>query len=69
MPFAVHGQGEYGLDGLFTGVPVRLGRDGGEEIIEGDLNDEEKRLMDASAEHVRPDLSDLQRLRDEGEIG
>jgi len=49
MPFAVHGQGEYGLDGLFTGVPVRLGRDGVEEIIEGDLNDEEQRLMNTSA--------------------
>ena len=69
MPFAVHGQGEYGLDGLFTGMPVRLGRDGVEEIIEGDLNDEEQRLMDTSAEHVRSNPGDLQRLRDEGEIG
>ena len=69
MPFAVHGQGEYGLDGLFTGVPVRLGRGGVEEVIEVDLNDEEQRLMDTSAEHVRSNLGDLQRLRDEGEIG
>jgi len=33
------------------------------------LSDEEQRLMDTSAEHVRSNLGDLQRLKDEGEIG
>jgi hypothetical protein len=33
-----------------------------------DLNAEEQRLMDTSAEHVRSNLGDLQRLKDEGEI-
>ena len=34
--------GEYGVDGLFVGVPVRLGKEGVEEIIEIDLDDEEQ---------------------------
>ena len=69
IPAAAYCDGAYGLSDLFIGVPVRLGRGGVEEVIEVDLNDEEQRLMDASAEHVRSNLGDLQRLRDEGEIG
>jgi malate dehydrogenase len=68
IPTAAYCDGEYGLNDLFIGVPVRLGRGGVEEIIEVDLNAEEQRLMDTSAEHVRSNLGDLQRLKDEGEI-
>ncbi len=45
--------GQYGLDNLYIGVPVILGKNGIEKIIELDLNDEEKALLNASAEHVR----------------
>jgi malate dehydrogenase len=69
IPSAAYCDGEYGLDGLFIGVPVRLGRNGIEEIIKVDLNDEEMQLMNTSADHVRSNLNDLQRLKDEGEIG
>lgn len=46
-------QGEYGIKDLYLGVPVKLGKNGIEEIIELDLNDEEKALLNTSAEAVR----------------
>ena len=45
--------GEYGVNDLFLGVPVKLGRNGIEEIIELQLNAEEKDSLKNSAEHVR----------------
>lgn len=47
LPCAVYLQGEYGIDGLFVGVPVKLGRGGMEEIVplrltDGELNDLKK---------------------------
>lgn len=45
--------GEYGVEDLFVGVPVKLGRDGVEEIIELGLMDEEKALLKKSAQHVK----------------
>jgi len=53
LPCAALCQGEYGLDGLFVGVPVKLGKGGIEEIIEIELNDEEKSALEASAGAVR----------------
>ena len=45
--------GEYGVNDLFLGVPVKLGRNGIEEIIELKLNADEMNLLKTSAEHVR----------------
>ena len=45
--------GEYGLSDLYLGVPVKLGRNGIEQIIELDLNSDEKALLETSAQHVR----------------
>jgi len=45
--------GEYGLDNLYLGVPVKLGRNGIEQIIELDLNKEETKLLTASAGAVK----------------
>ena len=45
--------GEYGLKDIFLGVPVKLGKNGIEQIIELDLNDDEKALLKNSADHVR----------------
>lgn len=53
LPCAVYLQGEYGLEGLFVGVPVKLGRSGVEEIIELDLGADDKAALDRSAEAVR----------------
>lgn len=46
-------QGEYGLSDIYLGVPVVLGKGGIEKIIELDLNDSEKELLQISAQHVR----------------
>ena len=45
LPCAAWLEGEYGLDGLFLGVPCKLGRNGLEEIIEVDLTDEERSAL------------------------
>jgi malate dehydrogenase len=46
-------EGEYGIDGLYMGVPVKLGRRGVEEIVELDLGGEERAALKASADAVR----------------
>ncbi len=46
-------EGEYGLNDIYLGVPVKLGKEGIEEIIELDLNEEEKELVNQSADHVK----------------
>lgn len=51
--------GEYGLKDIYLGVPVKLGRNGIEEIIELDLNDDEKALLNKSADAVREVMSVL----------
>ena len=53
LPCTAYLEGEYGIDGLYMGVPVKLGRDGVEEIIELDLGDEERSALQASADAVR----------------
>jgi malate dehydrogenase len=53
LPCAAYCDGEYGIDGLFVGVPIKLGRDGVEEIVEIDLSDEEKKDLQDSAGAVR----------------
>ncbi len=63
LPCAAWLNGEYGLNDLFIGVPVRLGRGGAEEIIEVDLHGDETKLMNESAEHVRSNLQALERLQ------
>ena len=45
--------GEYGMKNIYLGVPVKLGRKGIEEIITLDLNEEEMKLLSASAIHVK----------------
>ena len=46
-------QGEYGLDGLFMGVPCRLGAGGLEEVLEITLNADERAQLSRSADAVR----------------
>jgi malate dehydrogenase len=53
LPCAALCQGEFGIDGLFVGVPVRLGAEGIEEIIEIDLDDAEKSELQNSANAVK----------------
>lgn len=52
-------QGEYGMKDLYLGVPVVLGKNGIERIIELDLNDDEKALLEESAKSVKSVLDVL----------
>jgi len=52
LPCAAYLEGEYGLNGLFIGVPVKLGAGGIEEIIEIQLTDDEKTALQTSADAV-----------------
>ncbi len=62
LPCAARLDGQYGLSDIFLGVPVKLGTGGIKEIIEVDLSDSEKELMNASAEHVKVNLESLARI-------
>jgi malate dehydrogenase len=53
LPCAAYCDGEYGIEGLFVGVPVKLGQDGVEEIVEIELSDAEKADLQKSAGSVR----------------
>ena len=52
LPCAAWLEGEYGLEGLFMGVPCKLGRGGVEEVLEVDLTDEERSALERSASDV-----------------
>ncbi|HEY2458137.1 MAG TPA: malate dehydrogenase [Candidatus Acidoferrum sp.] len=53
LPCATYLEGEYGINGLFVGVPVKLGSGGAEEIIEIKLTPEENAALQKSAGSVR----------------
>lgn len=60
VPCSAYLRGEYGIDGLFVGVPIKIGRNGAEEIIELPLNTEEKKALHVSAEKVRGVIEKLE---------
>jgi malate dehydrogenase len=53
LPCTAYLEGEYGIDGLYMGVPVRLGRSGIEKIYEVDLDEQEQEALAKSAAAVR----------------
>jgi malate dehydrogenase len=53
LPCTVYLEGEYGIDGLYMGVPVKLGRAGVEQVYELELDDAEKEALGKSADAVR----------------
>ena len=53
LPVCVELKGEYGMKDVFLGVPVKLGKEGIEEIIEVALNDEEMQLLTTSSNAVK----------------
>jgi malate dehydrogenase len=62
FPVCVKLEGEYGIKDCYLGVPVILGKNGIERIIELDLNKDEKVLMEASRKAVREVMDVLERL-------
>jgi len=59
LPAAAWLEGEFGLDGLFLGVPCKLGRGGLEAILEVSLTDDEREALHASADDVRETMAVL----------
>ena len=59
MPVCAHLNGQYGLSDMYMGVPVKLGKRGIMDIIEIDLNTEEKGLLNDSAKEVRELMDEL----------
>jgi malate dehydrogenase len=53
LPCAVRLEGEFGIDGLFVGVPVVLGRGGMERVFEIELSGDERAAFDKSAAAVQ----------------
>ncbi len=62
LPCAAYLEGEYGINNLFIGVPVKLGVNGIEEIIQIDLIDEEKTALQKSANAVADLVEALKKL-------
>jgi malate dehydrogenase len=59
LPCTAYLEGEYGIDGLYMGVPVKLGASGIEQIVELDLSDAEQEALRKSADAVREVVSVL----------
>jgi malate dehydrogenase len=62
LPASAFLRGEYGFKDIFLGVPVILGRNGVERIVELPLSDGEKKALESSAEAVRKGLKELESL-------
>jgi len=59
LPCTAFLEGEYGIDGLYMGVPVKLGSKGVEQILEVDLDETERTALGKSADAVREVVSVL----------
>ena len=60
MPLAALCEGEFGVDGLYVGVPCVIGAGGVERIIEIELNADEQKAFDASVDHVQTLVSQIE---------
>jgi len=62
LPCAAYLEGEYGVQGLYFGVPVVIGGNGVEKIIQLDLNAQEKKDFEESLAHVKDLLQAMDKL-------
>ena len=53
LPCAAHLTGQYGIDGLFIGVPIVIGENGVERVLEVEFNADEKAMFDKSVASVK----------------
>jgi len=63
FPVCVKLEGEYGINDCYLGVPVVLGKNGIEKILELDLNDEEKDMLETSRKHVVEVMEVLDKMK------
>ncbi len=59
LPIAARLSGQFGIDGVYVGVPARLGRRGVSEIVTSGLDEAEVAALRAAAEEVRSRVADL----------
>lgn len=62
LPCAAYLEGEYGVQGLYFGVPVIIGEGGVEKVVEIDLNSQEKKAFEVSLTRVKELLQSMDRL-------
>jgi len=62
LPCAAYLEGEYGINGVYFGVPVAIGAGGVERVIQIALSDKEKREMEVSVSHVRELVTAMDRV-------
>ncbi len=62
FPVCIKLEGEYGIDDCYLGVPVILGKNGIEKVIELELNDDEKAMLETSRTHVKEVMAVLDNL-------
>ncbi len=62
FPVCMQLDGEYGIKNTYLGVPVILGKNGVEKVIELDLNEEEKQLLETSRTHVKEVMEVLDKM-------
>ena len=53
LPCAAHLTGQFGVDGLYVGVPIQIGANGVEKIVEITLNKDEQEMFDHSVDSVK----------------
>ena len=59
LPCSVYVEGEYGYDGIFIGLPVKLGKNGVEEIVSIKLSESVKNQLDKSAEIIKKSCNEV----------
>ena len=62
LPIAARLSGQFGIEGVYVGVPARLGRSGVSEIVTAGLDEAEVAALRAAAEEVRSRVADLHEL-------
>ena len=62
LPSAAWCDGQYGLDGLYVGVPTLIGANGAEKVIEFDFNDGERDMFMTSVDAVKGLVEDCKKL-------
>lgn len=62
FPVCIKLDGEYGIDDCYLGVPVILGKNGVEKVLELDINAEEKAMLEVSRGHVKEVMNVLDKL-------
>lgn len=62
IPAAAYLQGEYGYSDIFLGVPILLGKNGVEKVVEIELSEQERNALDRSAEAVKAGIESLDSL-------